>query len=53
MMLLLMWLNDAVLRWQWCTVGDTYPVGIAPRDCIAFGVKSFADCVDMKSPSYK
>ncbi|XP_067936218.1 inositol oxygenase-like [Watersipora subatra] len=37
---------------QWCTVGDTYPVGLAPRDCIAFGVKSFQGCPDLDDSRY-
>jgi len=34
-------------------VGDTYPVGLAPRECIVFGIKSFEACPDVKDPRYK
>jgi inositol oxygenase len=37
---------------QWCTVGDTYPVGLAPRPSIVFGEESFRDCPDMKDERY-
>jgi len=37
---------------QWCTVGDTYPVGMPPRRTIVYGVKSFEKCPDIQNPQY-
>jgi inositol oxygenase len=38
---------------QWSVVGDTFPVGCAPRDSIVFGEKSFANNKDLKHPVYR
>ena len=37
---------------QWAVVGDTFPVGCAPRDSIVYGRQSFRDNADIKHPVY-
>lgn len=34
---------------QWATVGDTFPVGCEPADCIVFGKESFKNNPDIKN----
>lgn len=38
---------------QWCNSGNIYPVGLAPRDTIVHGVKSFVNCPDSTDERYK
>ncbi|PAA54568.1 hypothetical protein BOX15_Mlig008148g1 [Macrostomum lignano] len=37
---------------MWATVGDTYPVGCAPRNSIVFGKSSFSGNPDLSHPVY-
>ena len=37
---------------QWAVVGDTFPVGCAPRESIVYGRQSFRDNADIKHPVY-
>ena len=37
---------------QWAVVGDTFPVGCAPRDSIVYGRQSFRDNADIRHPVY-
>lgn len=37
---------------QWAVVGDTFPVGCAPRESIVYGKASFKDNKDLKHPVY-
>ena len=38
---------------QYATVGDTYPLGCAPRDSIVFGTASFKDNQDKSLEQFK
>ena len=37
---------------QWAVVGDTFPVGCAPRDSVVYGRESFKDNKDLCHPVY-
>merc|ERR1711935_766764 len=37
---------------QWAVVGDTFPVGCAPQECIVYGKQSFKDNPDLKDSRY-
>ena len=37
---------------QWAVVGDTFPVGCAPRDSIVYGKESFKENKDISHPVY-
>ncbi len=38
---------------QWAVVGDTFPVGCAPRESIVYGTKSFEKNKDREHPVYR
>ena len=42
-----------LLWFQWCVVGDTYPLGCAFSRKIVFGHESFKDCSDWGKEIYR